>query len=206
MKIQERCCQGLIASSRSQRRTVEADRAGAMRWVTASRASSGHDQRTSGVPVSAGSWQASALTWAVCSAVNAGGRPGRLRSARPGRPCAANRPPPGADGVQVQARLAGDARVGASAGGVQDDLRADPHPVLGLVAVGHRLQPLALLGGRGYRAGWGNGHGRRAYREKWIRTATACRADIPAVPGQDDRQVHTAVIHQLLSQANQSRD
>lgn len=51
MKIQDRNCQGLSVSSRSQRRTVEAE----MRRATISRASSGHDQRDSGVPVSAGS-------------------------------------------------------------------------------------------------------------------------------------------------------
>ncbi|WP_164247433.1 hypothetical protein [Streptomyces sp. S4.7] len=56
---------------------------------------------------------------------------------------------------------------------MQDDLRADPQPVLGLMAVGHLLQPLTLGGGQDYRAGQGNGHDRRADREKWI---TAGRA------------------------------
>ncbi len=55
MKIQERCCQGLSASSASQRRTVEADTNAAMPRATASRASSGQDQRDSGALVSAGS-------------------------------------------------------------------------------------------------------------------------------------------------------
>ncbi|SCE59767.1 hypothetical protein GA0115234_11625 [Streptomyces sp. DvalAA-43] len=92
MKIQDRYCQGLIASALSQRRTVEADMAAAMALATTSRASSGHDQHDSGVPVSAGNWQASALTSATCSGVNEGGRPERSRSARAGRPPAANRP------------------------------------------------------------------------------------------------------------------
>ncbi|MFJ8856416.1 hypothetical protein [Streptomyces sp. NPDC102437] len=74
MKIQERCCQGLSASWASQRRTVEADKAGAMPRAVASRASSGHDQRASGVPVSAGSWQARAFPSA------AGPRRPRLRA------------------------------------------------------------------------------------------------------------------------------
>ncbi|MET8518204.1 hypothetical protein [Streptomyces sp. NPDC005077] len=52
MKIHERCCQGLIASWSSQRRTVEADTNAAMARDMASRASSGHDQRDSGAPVS----------------------------------------------------------------------------------------------------------------------------------------------------------
>lgn len=55
MKIQEWCCQGLIASRPSQRRTVDAERAGAILRATASRASSGHDKTDSGVPASAGS-------------------------------------------------------------------------------------------------------------------------------------------------------
>ncbi|WP_338785683.1 hypothetical protein [Streptomyces sp. DG1A-41] len=55
MKIHERCCQGLIASAASQRRTVEADTNVTMPRSMASRANSGHDQRGSGTPVSAGS-------------------------------------------------------------------------------------------------------------------------------------------------------
>lgn len=35
--------------------------------------------------------------------------------------------------VQMQAALPGDARVGASACGLQDDLRAHPQPVLGFL-------------------------------------------------------------------------
>ncbi|MEV7302532.1 hypothetical protein [Streptomyces clavifer] len=54
MKIQERCCQGLSASSLSQRRTVEAEIFSVMARVTASRASSGHHQRESGIPDSVG--------------------------------------------------------------------------------------------------------------------------------------------------------
>jgi len=65
-ETQDRCCQGLIASWSSQRRTVEADTNAAMPRDMASRASSGHDQRDSGAPVSAGSWRANALTCAAC--------------------------------------------------------------------------------------------------------------------------------------------
>lgn len=45
--------------------------------VTASRASSGHDQRDSGTPLSAGSRQASAFTSTACKGVNEDGRPDR---------------------------------------------------------------------------------------------------------------------------------
>jgi hypothetical protein len=55
MKIQDWYCQGLSASCLSQRRTVEAEIAPAMARATTSRASSGADQRDSGVPLSAGS-------------------------------------------------------------------------------------------------------------------------------------------------------
>jgi hypothetical protein len=92
MKIHDRYCQGLSASSASQRRTVEAETGAVMARAVTSRASSGHDQRDNGVPVSTGSWQARALTSATCSALNDGGRPLRLRSDRPGRPCSAKRP------------------------------------------------------------------------------------------------------------------
>ncbi|OIJ88470.1 hypothetical protein BIV24_21450 [Streptomyces colonosanans] len=92
MKIQEWCCQGLSASLASQRRTVEADTNVAMPRTIASWASSGHDQRDSGTPLSAGNRQASALTSAICNAVKAGGRPERRRSASPARRCSANLP------------------------------------------------------------------------------------------------------------------
>jgi hypothetical protein len=91
MKIHDWCCQGLSVSSRSQRRTVEAEIEPAMQRATISRASSGHDQRDSGVPVSAGSWQARALTSATCTGVKRRGRPHRLRSARAGMPPSAKR-------------------------------------------------------------------------------------------------------------------
>lgn len=70
----------------------EADTDEAMLRAMASRASSGYDQLDGGAPVSADNWQASALIWAADSAVNEGGRPGRLRTAGQGRPSSANRP------------------------------------------------------------------------------------------------------------------
>jgi hypothetical protein len=53
-KIQDRYCQGLSASSLSQRRTVEGEIDPAMDRATTSRANSGHDQRDRGAPVPAG--------------------------------------------------------------------------------------------------------------------------------------------------------
>jgi hypothetical protein len=49
-EIQERCCQDLIASWSSQRRTVEAEIVPAMARATTSRASSAPTKRDSGVP------------------------------------------------------------------------------------------------------------------------------------------------------------
>lgn len=92
MKIQDRYCQGLSASSRNQRRTVDAETVSVIPRAVISAANSGHDQRDSGTPVSAGIWQASALASATCTGVNRAGRPERLRSARAGSPPAANRP------------------------------------------------------------------------------------------------------------------
>jgi hypothetical protein len=61
-KIQERCCQGLIASADSQRQTVTSLIRSTIPRLTASRASSAADQRDSGTPCSAGSAQAIAIT------------------------------------------------------------------------------------------------------------------------------------------------
>ncbi|MDQ0842496.1 hypothetical protein QFZ68_002176 [Streptomyces sp. V1I6] len=67
MKIQDWYCQGLSASWRSQRRTVDAETVSVIPRAVSSAASSGHDQRASGTPVSAGSWQARALASATCT-------------------------------------------------------------------------------------------------------------------------------------------
>lgn len=52
--------------------------------------------------------------------------------------------------------------------GVQHHLCTHPQPVLGLVAVGHLLQPPAFGGTRGYQTGGADGHGGRTDRPKWI--------------------------------------
>ena len=61
-KIHERCCQGLIASSDSQRQTVTPEICSQMPRATASRASSEDDQRASGTWLSAGSSHARRIT------------------------------------------------------------------------------------------------------------------------------------------------
>ena len=86
-KIHDRCCQGLIASSASQRRTVDAETDATMPAAAAWRASSGQVQRASGFPLAAGGSQARALTSATTRAGNVRGRPGRGASASPARPC-----------------------------------------------------------------------------------------------------------------------
>jgi len=85
-KIHDRCCQGLMASSASHRRTVDAETDGTMPAAAASRASSGQVQRASGFPLAAGSSQARALTSATTRAANLRGRPGRGASASPSMP------------------------------------------------------------------------------------------------------------------------
>lgn len=92
MKIQDRYCQGLSASSRNQRRTVDAETVSVIPRAVSSAANSGQDQRDSGTPVSAGNWQASALASATCTGVKRAGCPERLRSTRAGSPPSANRP------------------------------------------------------------------------------------------------------------------
>ena len=80
MKIHDRYCQGLRASSDSQRRTVAVEMHAQIPSATAWRASSGQLHRDIGNPASAGGVQAAALTLATCTALNTGGRPQRCRS------------------------------------------------------------------------------------------------------------------------------
>jgi hypothetical protein len=54
---------------------------------------------------------------------------------------------------------------------VQHDLRPVSQPILGLVAVGHLLQPLALRGAQGYRTDAGNGQGRQPIERNGSRTS-----------------------------------
>src|SRR4029077_3750846 len=89
MKIHDWYCHGLSASSDSHLRTVACEIDSQIPVATAWRASSGHDHRDSGSPLSAGGVQASALTPATWTAVNARGRPDRFASPNDATPGAA---------------------------------------------------------------------------------------------------------------------
>ena len=90
MKIHDRYCQGLRASSDSQRRTVAVEMDAQIPSATACRASSGQLHRDIGNPASAGGVQAAALTFATCTALNTGGRPQRCASRSDATPGAAH--------------------------------------------------------------------------------------------------------------------
>jgi len=75
-EIQDRWCQGLIASSARMRRTVDAEIGSAIPPLTTSTARSRQVHVDSGTPCLAGSSQASAMTSARCTSVNSLGRPG----------------------------------------------------------------------------------------------------------------------------------
>ena len=82
-KIQQRCCQGRIASSCSQRQTVLSLIRATNPECSACRATSATLSRDNGRPKVAGSSQASALISTLISGGKARGRPGRARSSRP---------------------------------------------------------------------------------------------------------------------------
>ena len=71
-KIQDRCCQGLIASAESQRQMVVPEIEATMPCSMAVRARSGQCQRASGTPAVEGSSQASALTATTISGRGSG--------------------------------------------------------------------------------------------------------------------------------------
>ena len=82
-KIQDRCCQGLIASAASQRRTVEADSETTTPRRSASADRSGQLHFPNGRPASVGNSHANAFTSATWTALKMRGRPDRGRSTRP---------------------------------------------------------------------------------------------------------------------------
>jgi hypothetical protein len=75
-----------MASSASQRQTVDGEGAGSMPPAAALRASSGQVHRASGVVLAAGISQASAFTSATTAEANTRGRPGRGASASASMP------------------------------------------------------------------------------------------------------------------------
>lgn len=142
----------------------------------ASRASSGHDQRESGTSLSAGRPAGQRFDLGGLQRCERGGTAAALTVFEPGQAHLGEPATPAAHGVQMQPGLPGDACVGASMRGVQHHLCTHPHPqpVLGLVAVGHLLQPHAFGGTRGCRTGGADGHGGRTDRRKWITGPAAC--------------------------------
>lgn len=147
---------------------------------------SGHDQRDSGVPVSAGSWQARALTSATCTGVKRRGRPQRQRSARAARPPSAKR----TRQVRTVSRCAPVSRAIAALprppGSLQHDLRPQAVTVRGPVAVGRFLEPAPFGGGQDDWVRDGYGQGRQAVQQKRIRAPGAARIQ----PGCWPPQVH----------------
>jgi hypothetical protein len=122
MKSQQRCCQGLIASSCSQRQIVEAEASVTPRSTT-SRCSSVRVKRDSGRPCVTGSSQAIALTSATCS----GGKTPRTARARfVGKSLEttlAKPRSPAADDLWMAVEPGSDLRVLRALGGIEDHPR-----------------------------------------------------------------------------------
>src|ERR671922_780355 len=143
---QERCCQGLIASSASQRQIVEAEASVTPRSIT-SRCSSAREKRPSGTPWVTGSSQAIALTWATCS----GGKTARATRARlvdePPETIGGESSSPAPDTARRGVEPARDLGVGHPSRGVEHDPR--PLHVLErqLLGPGAALQHPELLVG-----------------------------------------------------------
>jgi len=119
---QERCCQGLSASSLSQRAIVEAD-ASLIPRSTTSRCSSDREKRDSGSPCSLGNSQAIACTRATSS----GGKTARATRQRsilePRQPLVVEASSPASDDLRRDLQPAGDLHVRQPLGRVQDHLR-----------------------------------------------------------------------------------
>jgi hypothetical protein len=127
-KTQERCCQGLSASSRSQRAIVEADASQKPRSIT-SRCSSAREKRDSGRPCCLGSAQAIAFTSAICS----GGKTARAARAlsilEPGQPLLEETLPPAPNHLRRRLEPPRDFGIAQPVGAVQDHLRPLHHLV-----------------------------------------------------------------------------
>jgi hypothetical protein len=111
-KIHDWYCHGLIASTASHRRTVDAESDDASPSLTAWAASSDELHRDSGTSRRAGASHAMALTAATTSGPNRRGRPDRGRSSSPARPCSQNRFPPPRHHIDVHTQLLSDVNVG----------------------------------------------------------------------------------------------
>ena len=138
MKSQQRCCQGLSASSCSQRQIVEAEASVTPRSTT-SRCSSVREKRDSGSPYVTGSSQAIAFTSATCS----GGKTPRAARARlvlESLETALAKPrSPAADDLRVAVEAGSDLLVLRALGGIED------HPRTLHLAPGRRHRPRPAL-------------------------------------------------------------
>src|SRR5262245_23435942 len=123
-KIQDRCCQGLIASAESQRQMVVPEIEATMPCSMAARARSGQHQRASGAPTLVGSSQASALTATTTS----GGKTGRSSSpgliGKSGQALVVEAFAPFGHHLPGSIQAGCDLVVAQSLGGVQHDLGA----------------------------------------------------------------------------------
>ena len=147
-KIQDRCCQGLIASAASQRRTVEADTDATTPRRLASAARSGQLHFASGRSVSAGSSHANAFTSATWTALNRRGRPDRGRSVRPASRCWQNRRRHFRTVSTCTPRSAAIPVFDTPSGGGQDDRGADHVAVSRSGAAGPDGQLVVFVGGQ----------------------------------------------------------
>jgi hypothetical protein len=137
-KIHERCCQGLIASSASQRPIVDAD-ASLIACSTTKRCSSDRLKRDSGTPWALGSSHAIALTCATSS----GGKTARTtrpRSILETLDALSSEPfSPAGDAIGGHIEARGDLEIGEPLGRQQHQLRTHHH------AVGQRQAARAAL-------------------------------------------------------------
>src|SRR5215211_411593 len=172
-EIQERCRHGLIASSCSQRHSVDTEIWSIRPVVMTSSRSSARLQRPSGTARIAGSSQAIALT----STITAEGE-----LARPTRPLAVCEPAkPLLDkalaslrhGVDRQPQPPGDRDVLLAVGGGQHDPGPDDLALLGGQPAEPRLQHSPLAGGQGDRKRAGSAH-------EWLTTSSP--AGVVAAP------------------------
>src|SRR6476620_11644976 len=123
-KIQERCCQGLIASALSQRQIVVPEIEAVMPCSTAARARSGHCQRASGWGLSAftGSSQASALMATTTSGGKTRGPSSPRQIGQAGQALVVETFAPLGDDLPRCVQACGDLVVAQAVGGVEHDL------------------------------------------------------------------------------------
>jgi hypothetical protein len=124
-RIQQRCCQGRIASSCSQRHKVLSLIVATKPWSRAYRANSGTLQRAKGCSRREGSSQAKAL---ICTTSSGGGKPGSARSwyfLQPGQPFGKEAFSPPTDDLPGCIQALGDLVIGEPLGREKNHPRAN---------------------------------------------------------------------------------